>query len=59
MFIFSSVLVPLIWLFNPYQLKHVYKRNKKEGSMKVTQKEANTLMADYEYSIGKRYAEII
>ena len=59
MFIFSAVLIPLIWMINPYQLMHLRKRNKKKGSMKVTQKEANKLMADEEYSVGKRYAEII
>ena len=59
MFIFSAVLIPLIWIINPYQLHHLYKRNKYRDSTKVTQKEANKLMADEEYSIGKRYAEII
>ena len=56
MFIFSAVLVPLIWMMNPYQLMHLYKRKKKRNSTTVTQKEANKLMADEEYSIGKRYA---
>ena len=59
MFLFSAILIPLIWVLNPYQLMHLYKRNKYKGSAKVTQKEANKLMADEEYSIGKRYAEII
>ena len=59
MFIFSAVLIPLIWMINPYQLIHMRHRNKKKGSLKVTQKEANKLMADEEYSVGKRYAEII
>lgn len=59
MFIFSAVLVPLIWLLNPYQLVHEYHRWKEEGSQEVTQSEANKLMADHEYDVGKRYAEII
>lgn len=56
MFIFSSILVPLIWLIHPYQLAHKFQRWLYEGTEYVTQKEANHLMADYEYSVGKRYA---
>ena len=59
MFIFSSVLVPLIWLIHPYQLAHKFQRWMYQGTDFVTQKEANLLMADYEYSVGKRYAEIL
>ena len=56
MFVVSAVLVPIIWLVHPYQLCHRYKRWKYQNSEEVTQKKANFLMADYEYSIGKRYA---
>lgn len=59
MFIFSAVLVPLIWLIHPYQLFHQFQRWRRQGTNTVTQGEANVLMADYEYSVGKRYAEII
>ena len=56
MFIFSAVLVPLIWLIHPYQLYHRFQRWRHQGKTDVTQKQANDLMADYEYSLGKRYA---
>ena len=56
MFIFSAVFIPLIWIINPYQLLHRFNRWKYQGTDLVTQKKANYLMADYEYSVGKRYA---
>ena len=56
MFIFSAVLVPLIWFIHPYQLYHQLQRWRYQGTATVTQSEANVLMADYEYSVGKRYA---
>ena len=37
MFIFSAVLIPIIWMINPYQLAHQFKRWKYQGTTKVTQ----------------------
>ncbi len=59
MFIFSAVLVPCIWLIHPYQLWHKFKRWRNYEKNLVSQHQANHLMADFEYSVGKRYAEII
>lgn len=59
MFILCAFLVPLIWSIHPLQLCHVHARNKHYGSSDVTQHEANHLMADYHYDMGKRYAELI
>lgn len=59
MFILCAFLVPLIWTIHPLQLCHVYARNKHHGHPDVTQHEANHLMADYHYDMGKRYAELI
>jgi hypothetical protein len=59
MFFLCAFLVPLIWLIHPLQLCHQYKRNKHIGHQDVSQHEANHLMADYHYDMGKRYAEII
>lgn len=59
MFILCAFLVPLIWLIHPLQQCHVHARDKHYGHNDVTQHEANHLMADYHYDMGKRYAELI
>ena len=59
MFILCAVLIPLIWIINPFQQCHVLERNEHVGKPDVSQHEANHLMADYHYDMGKRYAEII
>lgn len=59
MFILCAFIIPLIWVINPFQLMHVHNRNKHYLSTKITQHEANHLMADYHYDMGKRFAEII
>ena len=56
MFFFNALFVPLFWLINPVQLVKICKRKLKYGRRDLTQKEANELMEDSEYMIGKRYA---
>jgi len=59
MFFLCAFLVPIIWFINPFQLYHLYERHHHYGRNTVSQHEANHLMADYHYDMGKRYAEII
>lgn len=56
MFIFSALIIPLNWLINPYRLCHNCEREEHYGKADVTQHEANHLMAEYHYDMGKRYA---
>ena len=55
----NGFFVPLIWLINPWQLYVLAKRKKNYGSKDMTQKEANFLMENFHYNMGKRYAEIL
>ena len=55
MFFFTAFLVPLIWLINPWYLWKLIKRYRYENSPFITQEEANSLMEDSEYVMGKRY----
>lgn len=59
MFFFSSFLVPFIWLINPWHLYQLIKRKLNEGSPYLTQEQANKLMEDPEYLMGKRYGEVM
>lgn len=59
MFILCAFIIPLIWTINPFQLYHKYQRNKHFWHNTVSQHEANHLMADYHYDMGKRYAEVL
>ena len=59
MFILCTILIPLIWAIHPLQLCHQHSRDKHYGHLDVSQHEANHLMADYHYDMGKRYAEIL
>lgn len=59
MFILCTILIPLIWAIHPLQLCHLYSRDKHHGHLDVSQHEANHLMADFHYDMGKRYAEIL
>lgn len=48
-----------LWIFHPqYYIKKI-QRYFYLGSKKLTQKEANELMEEYPYDMGKRYAEIL
>ena len=59
MFILCTILIPLIWAIHPLQLCHKHARDQHYGHLDVSQHEANHLMADYHYDMGKRYAEIL
>ena len=59
MFILNSVFVPVFWLINPKHLFKKFRRHRKYGRPDMTQREANTLMEQTSYDIGKRYAEVI
>lgn len=59
MFFSNVTFIPIFWFINPfYQFKR-FKRYLKYGRKDMTQAEANLLMEDSPYDIGKRYAEII
>jgi hypothetical protein len=56
MFFMNAFLVPLIWIINPWQLFVLIKRKYYYGRKDLTQDEANLLMTNSCYSLGKRYA---
>lgn len=56
MFFLNALFVPLFWLINPFQLYKLLQRKLGYGKRELTQREANKLMEDSEYEIGKRYA---
>jgi len=55
MFIVTAFFIPLVWLIHPYRLHKQLKLYFKKGTV-VTQDEANELIEDFEYDLGKRYA---
>ena len=59
MFFFTALLVPLIWAINPWYLWKLFKRWRYKNTPFITQEEANSLMEDSEYVMGKRYGEIL
>lgn len=59
MFFMNALFVPFIWLINPWQLTVLIKRRFNYGRKDLTQKEANKIMENVQYNMGKRYAEII
>jgi hypothetical protein len=56
MFFMNSLLVPIIWAINPFQIYVLIKRKINFGKKYLTQREANNLMEDFNYDVGKRYA---
>jgi hypothetical protein len=56
MIIFTSFLIPLIWLVNPWticiKIKQMYYKNNKN----ISQVQANHIMEPMTYQMGKRYA---
>ena len=56
MFFINAFFVPIIWLVNPWQLFILIKRKINYGKENLTQAEANAIMSDCPYVIGKRYA---
>lgn len=59
MFFMNSLLVPFIWTINPFQIMVLIKRKLNFGKKYLTQREANHLMEDFVYDVGKRYAEVL
>lgn len=59
MFLFNSVFVPLFWLINPMYLLRRFQRWRHFKSKHLTQHEANLLMEDPAYDVGKRYGEVL
>lgn len=59
MFFINAFLIPLIWFINPWQIHSLVKRKLNHGKKALTQEEANHIMSDTHYTMGKRYAEII
>lgn len=59
MFYLSSFAVPAIWLINPWYILQWIKRKYYHGSKFLTQEQANKLMEDPEYLMGKRYGELL
>jgi len=59
MFFINSFFVPFIWLINPEQIYSLIMRYFYKGKRYFTQQEANKIMSDSNYKMGKRYAEII
>lgn len=58
MFFFNAFLIPIIWLIHPWQLYKLIKRKIYFGRKDLTQREANDLMENSKYSVGKKYAEV-
>jgi hypothetical protein len=59
MFFMNALLVPVIWAINPFQIYVLIKRKLNFGSKVLTQREANHIMEDFNYDVGKRYAEVL
>jgi hypothetical protein len=57
MFFLNAFFIPIIWVIHPWQLVQLLKRKLNYGRKDITQKEANDLMEDSKYSVGKKYAE--
>ena len=56
MFFINAFLIPLIWLVNPWQIHKLIKKKLNVGKNALTQSEANKIMSDNPYVMGKRYA---
>lgn len=59
MFFFNAFIVNLIWIVHPQYYIHRIARWYYFGVKNITQKQANELMEDYPYDMGKRYAEVL
>ena len=59
MFLFSAFFVNMLWIVHPQYYIRKINRYMKVGREDLTQKEANILMEDYPYDIGKRFAEVL
>lgn len=59
MFFLNAFIVPFYWLVNPFNIAKKISRRINFGKKHLTQGEANVLMEESQYEMGKRYAEII
>lgn len=59
MFFLNSSFVPFFWLVNPSRIFKYIKRKLYFGKRSMTQREANELMEEEKYELGKRFAEIL
>lgn len=55
----NAFFVPFIWIVNPWNLYAKLKRKMNYGRNDLTQKQAHKIMENVQYTMGKRYAEII
>lgn len=55
----NAFFVPFIWLVNPFQLYVLLRRKFYFGREDIPQKQANYVMEDFHYDMGKRYAEVL
>ena len=56
MFFVNAFFIPIFMLINPYQIKNKIMRYFKKDKKYYTQAEANKIMSDNPYTIGKEYA---
>lgn len=59
MFAMNAVFVPFFWLINPFRIARSIKQWWYKGKKNLTQYEANLLMEESAYDVGKRFAEVI
>lgn len=59
MFFMNAFFIPFFWLVNPFSIFKAIKRKCMKGRKDMTQHEANKLMEEESYDLGKRFAEII
>lgn len=59
MFFMNSFFIPFFWLVNPLRIWKIIKRKFNYGKKHLTQEEANKLMEEESYDLGKRFAEVI
>ncbi len=56
MFFINAFFIPLFWFINPWQLFNLIKRKLNKDKKHLTQDQANNIMSDAGYTMGKRYA---
>lgn len=59
MIIFTSFLVPLIWLIDPKSIVNKIRQYNSNTKKYLSQAQANLIMEPIPYQLGKRYAEMV
>lgn len=59
MFLLNSFFIPIFWFINPFRIVKQIKRKLYKGKRSLTQAEANALMEEEQYDMGKRFAEVV